>query len=68
LFAQHPIATLVVLLASIHSTVELAWRVGRRRRTRDDDDVPVEPATALLAVLGLLLAFTVSMAVVFSSS
>ncbi len=63
LFTQHPIATLTALLMSVHCAVELAWRVGRRRRARDDDDLSADAANALLAVLGLLLAFTVSMAV-----
>ena len=63
MFEQFPALTLLALWVAVHVLTECAWRVGRRRGAAPEDDVSVEPASALLAVLGLLLAFTVSMAV-----
>ena len=63
MFAQYPLAMLAALWVSVHALTECAWRVGRRRGATREDTVSVEPASALLAILGLLLAFTVSMAV-----
>jgi hypothetical protein len=61
--AHFPLLTLLVFWFLVHAVTEWAWRVGRRRGAARDERVSVEPATALLAVLGLLLAFSVSMAV-----
>ena len=63
MFAAYPVLTLLVLWVSVHAVTEVAWRVGRRRGTTRAGHVSVEPASALLAILGLLLAFSVSMAV-----
>ena len=63
MFAQFPVLMLFVVWISVHAVTECAWRVGRRRGVTRESNVSVEPASALLAVLGLLLAFTVSMAV-----
>lgn len=63
MIAHFPVLTLLVFWALVHAVTEWAWRVGRRRGATRDERVSTEPATALLAVLGLLLAFTVSMAV-----
>ena len=54
---------LLALWVSLHATTEVAWRAGRTRGATNEGHASVEPASALLAVLGLLLAFTVSMAV-----
>ena len=63
MFTQFPVLILFVVWVSVHVVTECAWRVGRRRGLTRESNVPVEPASALLAVLGLLLAFTVGMAV-----
>lgn len=52
-----------VLLAAVHASVWLAHRLGRRARGAGAESVPTDGASALVALLGLLLAFTVSMAV-----
>jgi hypothetical protein len=61
--ARFPLLALLAFWVLVHAVTEWAWRAGRRRGAARDERVSVEPATALLAVLGLLLAFTVSMAV-----
>ena len=63
MFTQFPVLMLFALWISVHVVTECGWRAGRRRGATRDDKISVEPASALLAVLGLLLAFTVSMAV-----
>ena len=63
MFAQFPLLMLFALWVSMHVVTECALRVGRRRGATREGTVSVEPATALLAILGLLLAFTVGMAV-----
>jgi hypothetical protein len=60
LFLQYPVFTLAALLVSVHVVSECAWRVGRRWGAARQDVVPTEPVSALLAVLGLLLARAVS--------
>ena len=63
MFARFAVLMLLALWVSVHVVTECAWRVGRRRGATREGNVSVEPASALLAVLGLLLAFTISMAV-----
>ncbi len=63
MFAQFPLLTLFALWVMVHVVTEVAWRLGRKRSATRQGTVSVEPSSALLAVLGLLLAFTVSMAV-----
>jgi len=63
LFALHSVASLAGLFVALHVAVELAWRAGLRRRGAREDEISTEPAGAMLALLGLLLGFSVSLAV-----
>ncbi len=60
---EHARLSLLALFALLQGVVWLAHRSGRRRARAGDAPLPTEASSALLALLGLLLAFTVSMAV-----
>jgi hypothetical protein len=62
LFLNYPFASLFALLAALLACTELGHRLGRRMGADAAHAVPSEAAGALLAMLGLLLGFTVSMA------
>jgi hypothetical protein len=60
---EHSRLALLALFALLQGAVWLAHRAGRRRYRADAPTLATEASSALLALLGLLLAFTVSMSV-----
>jgi hypothetical protein len=60
---QHSGSILIALLAFLQGVVWCGHRFGKRRHQAEAPALGTDASTALLALLGLLLAFTVSMAV-----
>jgi hypothetical protein len=60
---EHSRLGLLALFALLQGVVWLAHRAGKRRHRPDAPALATEASSALLALLGLLLAFTVSMSV-----
>jgi hypothetical protein len=62
LFLDYPFLALSLLLVALFCCVEVGVRRGRRTHADAAHAIPSDVAGALLAMLGLLLGFTVSMA------